>query len=133
MAKKSPQLKYKFKYNNLCTPAYLYFILSLIGFLALAFQNMDGNDDILCVGNYRCNVGNRLVIFILNVIYIIFWTFLLDMMCKNGYSELSWFILLIPFMLFFLFLGIIMFQTKEISIVKQQEAFTEKSKCNGSM
>lgn len=103
-------LKYAFNLKQLCTPSFIYFVLSLIGLIALGFQNLNGTDNTLCVGSYNCSVGNKLLVFVLNGIYILFWTFVLDLMCKAGYSELSWIVLLIPFLLFFLFLGMILYK-----------------------
>lgn len=112
MAKRaSSTSKYNFNMRKLCTPSFLYFVLSLLGLVTLGVQNLNGNDELLCVGNYNCHVGNKTLVFILHGIYILFWTFILDMMCKNGYSELSWFIILIPFLLFAVFLGMIIYQS----------------------
>ena len=101
----------KFNLMHLCTPASIYFIISIIGLILLGVSNL-GNEDRLCVGNYSCNVGSNTVIFVLNCIFILFWTFILDLMCKNGYSGLSWFILLLPFILSFVFLAMIFAQAK---------------------
>jgi hypothetical protein len=92
---------------SLCTPATIYFVISLIGLILLGIGNL-GNDDRLCIGSYSCNVGNNTIIFVLNAIYILFWTFVLDLMCKNGYGSLSWFVLLLPFILAFMFLAMVM-------------------------
>ena len=48
----------------------------------IGLQNLSTDDNSLCVGNYECSVGNKLLVFILNGIYILFWTFILDLMCK---------------------------------------------------
>jgi hypothetical protein len=100
MVKKSPTIKHKFNLKKLCTPSFIYFIISLFGLTLMGLQNLTNDDNSLCVGNYECTVGN-----------ILFWTFVLDLMCKAGYSELSWIIVLIPILLFFLFLGIIIYQS----------------------
>ena len=97
----------KFNLKKLCTPASIYFILSLVALIILGVTNM-GDNERLCVGNYNCHVGNKTMVFILDGIYILFWTFVLDLMCKNGYSDLSWFILLLPILLSFLFIGMVM-------------------------
>lgn len=110
MPKKS-NLKYSLNLKKLCTPSFIYFVISLIALVIMGIQNLSGNDETFCLGNYKCNVGNKLIVFLLNAIYILFWTFVLDLMCKAGYSELSWFIVLIPFILFFLFLGIIIYKS----------------------
>ena len=111
MVKKSPTIKHKFNLRKLCTPSFIYFIISLFGLTLMGLQNLTNDDNSLCVGNYECTVGNKLLVFIINGIYILFWTFVLDLMCKAGYSELSWIIVLIPILLFFLFLGIIIYQS----------------------
>lgn len=90
--------------KNLCTPSMIFFIISVIGFIALVFQNL-GNDKQMCVGNYNCNVGNTFLALVVNAIYILFWTWILDLICKAGYSEIAWFVLLLPIILFFVAFG----------------------------
>jgi hypothetical protein len=96
-----------FDLMDLCTPATIYFVISLVGLIILGVGNL-GNNDRLCIGNYSCNVGNNTIIFVLNALYILFWTFVLDLMCKTGYGSLSWFVLLLPFILAFIFLAMVM-------------------------
>jgi hypothetical protein len=98
MARKLKMSTSEFDLTKLCTPSTIYFVLSLIGLILISLNNLN-NKNVLCVGNYNCNVGNTTTIFILNAIYILFWTFILDLMCKAGYSSLSWFVLLLPFII----------------------------------
>ena len=105
MAKFKPRSK--FDLLDLCTPATIYFVISLIGLIILGVGNL-GNNERLCIGDYSCYVGNNTIIFVLNAIYILFWTFVLDLMCKNGYNSLSWFVILLPFILAFIFLAMVM-------------------------
>ena len=98
-------LLYKKNLKELCSPAYIYFILSIISLLLLSLQNLS-NTNIYYVGNYSCNVPHTIIIFIAELIYIIFWTWILNLMCKDGHSGIAWFIMLIPFILFFTILGI---------------------------
>ena len=100
----------KFNLLNMCTPATIYFVISLIGLILVGVNNVDNNDKI-CIWNYNCYVGNNITVFIVNAIYILFWTFLLDLMCKNGYTSISWFVLLLPFLLSFLFLAMVMMKS----------------------
>lgn len=102
--------KYVFDMKKLCTPATIYFVISAIGMFLLGIQNLNGKDDMLCIGVYKCSIASKTMVFLLNALYILFWTFVLDLFCKSGYKDLSWFIVLIPIILFFLFLGIIVFQ-----------------------
>lgn len=96
---KNPGFK-SFDLTNMCTPATIYFVLSLVGVILVGFNNVN-NKDKICIGDYNCYVGNNITIFILNAVYILFWTFILDLMCKSGYSSLSWFVLLLPFIIMF--------------------------------
>lgn len=87
-----------FDLSKMCTPATLYFGISLIFLVFMGVSNLEDTER-LCLGDYSCYVGNNALVFILNAIYIVFWTFILDLLCKNGYANLSWFILLLPFIL----------------------------------
>ena len=100
-----------FDLRKLCTPATIYFVISLIFLIVMGLYNLNETDR-LCLGDYSCYVGNNTMVFLLNAIYILFWTFILDLMCKNGYSSLSWFILLLPFLLSFIFLALIMIKSQ---------------------
>jgi hypothetical protein len=96
----------KFNLLKLCTPATIYFVISLLGLILLGVSNL-GDEERLCIGNYDCKVQSNTLVFVLNAIYILFWTFILDLMCKNGYTSISWFILLIPFVIYFILLGML--------------------------
>jgi hypothetical protein len=90
-----------FDLTNMCTPASIYFIISIIGIMLIGINNLD-NSDKLSIGTHDWYVGNNSIVFILNAGYILFWTFILDLMCKSGYSSLSWFVLLLPFIIMFI-------------------------------
>ena len=93
--------------KELCTPALLYFIISVLALVVLLFQNL-GDNNSYHVGTYSCNVPNTAVIFIIKLIYILFWTYILNLICKDGHSGLSWLLVLFPFILFFVVIGIMM-------------------------
>ena len=42
--------------KNLCAPAHLYLVLSLIGLFVITYQNI-GNVNKLCIGYLECNVA----------------------------------------------------------------------------
>ena len=115
---KKKSSKYTFDLSRLCTPSSLYFYISAIALLILGIQNILDKDDSFCIGNFKCVFGNKVFVFIFHVIYIVFWTFILDLMCKAGYHELSWFIVLIPFLLFFIFFGMLVYN-KNIDIISK--------------
>ena len=90
----------KFSLMTLCTPAFIYLTLSLIALIIIMVKNLNGRDNELCLGEYNCNVTTKFGMMMMNLIYVIFWTFILDLLCKNGYKTLSWFILLFPIILY---------------------------------
>ena len=92
---------------KLCTPAYLYLVLSAIGIILIAFQNYGTSPNLYCVGNVKCPVQTTTPIFIMKILYVVFWTFILNALCSYGYYQLSWFLLLLPFILFFIMVFIL--------------------------
>lgn len=98
--------KYKNDFKNLCSPAFLYLFISVFAFVIMAIQNY-GNNDKFCLGAYDCNVPNTFMIFVFNAIYILFWTFILNSLCKAGYKEISWFLVLLPIILLFIIFALI--------------------------
>jgi hypothetical protein len=93
--------------KNLCRPAYVYLVISIIFLVIMAFQNI-GNEKTYCLGNYSCDVYNTTLVFIIKIIYILFWTWVLNLICGAGAKGLAWFLVLFPFILFFILLGIFM-------------------------
>jgi hypothetical protein len=92
--------------RNLCTPAYLYLVISLIALVIMGIQNY-GNVNTYCLGAYSCVVSSTFLIFLIKMIYILFWTWILNLMCRAGATNLSWFLVLFPFILFFILLFIL--------------------------
>ena len=101
--------------QSLCTPAYVYLVISVISIVIMMFQN-GGNDSIFCLGNYKCDVQNTGTIFLGQIIYSIFWVFLLNFICKKGYKNVSWFLVLLPFIFLFIGLGVFMLSGAEKAI-----------------
>ena len=96
--------------RNLCTPSYVYLVISAIALVVMMYQNM-GNVDKYCLGSYSCNVSSTALIFVIKAIYILFWTWVLNLICKAGAPGISWFVLLLPFILLFVILGSMMFMS----------------------
>ena len=97
--------------QKLCTPSYVYFVISAISIAVLAFQNL-GNSSTYCVGDFSCNVPNTIAVFVVKILYVLFWTWLLDLICREGYKSVSWFLVLFPFILFFVLLGLLLLNQK---------------------
>ena len=68
-------------FKNLCTPAMLYFVISVIAILIA--------------------LVNRMKIFgiVIKAFFVIIYTFFLDFLCKKGYKNLSWFLVLLPYII----------------------------------
>jgi hypothetical protein len=93
--------------KELCTPASLYFIISMIGLLVVFFQNL-GNTNSYNIGNFSCRVPNTFLVFLIKFIYIVFWTYVLNLICKDGHASISWLLVLLPFILLFVMIGLLM-------------------------
>lgn len=99
--------KFSNDFKNLCTPAFIYLFLSVIAFIVIAIQNF-GNTTKYCVGPYECYLPNTFIVFVFKAVYIIFWTFILNCLCKAGYKEISWLLVILPLVLLFVILGLIL-------------------------
>lgn len=95
------------KLSDLCTPALVYFVLSFIGILISVIQNI-GNSNKYSLGMFSCKVPNTTVVFIVKILYILFWTWILNLICKDGHSGISWLFVLLPFILLFVIMGLMM-------------------------
>ena len=113
--------------QSLCNPAMFYLVISGISFLFILFQNLN-NPNEYCVGNMKCNTENKGIVFIGKVVYILFWTWLLDLMCKGGYTNVAWFILFLPFI--FLFILIALFILMSLGTMAEQSLTSSKEEDN---
>ncbi len=100
------------KLSQLCTPSYVYFIISALAIVVSAIQNM-GNSKKYALGMFSCRVPSCMAIFMLKIFYILFWTWVLNLMCKDGHSEIAWFLVLLPFVMLFVIMGIVMMYQKK--------------------
>ena len=64
--------------NELCSPALFYFVVSIIGLFVILFQNI-GNKNSYNLGTFSCRVPNTMFVFIVKIIYIVFWTWVLNL------------------------------------------------------
>ena len=83
----------------LCKPAKLYLFLSVFLLLSMIIQNL-GKNNVLCFGPLECYEVNKITLLLIKLLYIGFWTFTLQMICKGGYTNVSWALVLLPIILF---------------------------------
>ena len=88
---------FKREFSNLCDPALFYFLVSMIAVILCILQNI-GNRRSCKVGNMNIK-GNKFVIFLVKIIFILFWTWVLSLICRAGYKGISWFLVLFPFIM----------------------------------
>jgi hypothetical protein len=67
--------------SGLCTPAFIYLAISLFAILVALFN------------------GTKIIMVLGKTAFVVFWTFLLNLLCKNGYKSFSWFLVLLPYVL----------------------------------
>ena len=82
----------------LCRPSHIYFTISMIALVLMVIQNLGNTHTYVC-GMYQCSVENT------KLIYVLFWTWLLNVFCKAGYEKLSWFLVIFPFVLMFVLIA----------------------------
>ncbi len=93
--------------RNLCTPSYVYLVVSSIALIVMLYQNI-GNVNTYCLGSYTCNVSNTALIFIIKAVYILFWTWVLNLMCKANATNIAWLVLLLPVIIMFVLIAAMM-------------------------
>jgi len=93
--------------RNLCTPSHVYLVISMIALIIMGVQNF-GNMNTYCVGSLTCAVGSTTLVFAIKILYILFWTWILNLICKDGYTGISWLLVLLPFILLFVLIGLMM-------------------------
>lgn len=93
--------------KELCTPAMIYFVISIIALAMVLLQNL-GSQNSYTVGSFSCRVPNTALVFIVKLIYILFWTWILNLICKDGHTNISWLLVLLPWILLFVMMGLLM-------------------------
>ena len=98
------------KVQSLCTPAFIFFIISIISLFVMLFDNLE-NTNSYCFGNVSCKVANTSTIFIVEILCLLVWTWFWNFICSRGYPNFAWFILLFPYILLF---ALLLFGAAEI-------------------
>ena len=96
-------------FNNLCKPSQFYVFISITSIVIMLIQNLSSSKK-YCVGSYECDLDfPNIILFLSKIAYVLVWTIIFDSLCKNGYTNLAWGIILIPFVLMFMIIGMFMF------------------------
>ena len=100
-------------FKALCTPAQLYLGLSVLSFLGLCWQNA-GNPNVYACGLMKAESPvNNMIYFVFKGLYILGWTYMLNLLCKKGYNQVSWLLILLPFIAMFIIIGLIILSLRK--------------------
>ena len=94
----------------LCPPAEFYLVVSMVGLVIMCFQNF-GTSTVYCLGNLACDVKSIYSIFFTKLFYILITTWILNIICRKVSVTLSWLIILIPILFYFISLLLIFYKT----------------------
>jgi hypothetical protein len=97
-------------YGSLCKPAQFYLVISIAAFVLMAIQNM-GAKDSFSLGSYSTPHANPMLILLFNALYVVAWTWLLNVICRIN-PKISWVIVLLPFVLFFVGVLMVLYKGK---------------------
>lgn len=73
-------------YMDLCTPAFLYFVVSILSILGSIFM------------------GGSPMTIVLSFVFVILFSYFLNWLCTKGYNMVSWLLVLLPLLLSLLIL-----------------------------
>lgn len=71
-------------FSKLCTPAKIYFGIALIASIFALFRGV--------------SIGAVLM----KLVFAFFWTYILGWLCSKGYSSISWFLVVLPYVVLIL-------------------------------
>ena len=72
------------EFKELCTPAKIYLVLAVISCIIALYHQVD------------------IIAVLIKLIFAFIWTYILSWLCKKGYTNVSWFLVLLPYILVFL-------------------------------
>lgn len=92
------------KISSLCAPALFYFVVAIISLIWGIWTNLNNNKKIV-LGKYSMNVINTTLVFVIKLTFILLWTWILNLICRDGYPVISWILVFLPFIIIFLYLA----------------------------
>jgi len=81
--------------KGLCTPSFVYFIMSILLILVTIFSSSRSKQ-------FKKFNSLFIMMIIVKLIYVLFWTWILNLICKSGHPNISWLLVLFPFIFIFL-------------------------------
>jgi len=91
-------------FQNLCTPAKIYFALAIFSILVGLFTGI----------HFFAILGK--------LVFAVIYTFILGWLCSKGFKALSWFLVLLPYVLILLtFFSLLTMTKTNVQMEKQQQ------------
>ena len=75
--------------ENICTPAVVYLIISMITIMIAIYNNA------------------RVFSILIKWVFVLLWTWVLNYICKSGYPMVSWVLVLLPYILTLLMVAVV--------------------------
>uniref|UniRef100_A0A6C0AS17 Uncharacterized protein n=1 Tax=viral metagenome TaxID=1070528 RepID=A0A6C0AS17_9ZZZZ len=72
------------EFSKLCTPAKIYFAIAVIASIIMLFS------------------GVSFIAILIKLIFAFIWSFVLGWLCKKGFTSVSWFLVLLPYIILLL-------------------------------
>tara|TARA_Y100000389_G_C17103277_1_gene337010 strand:- start:280 stop:603 length:324 start_codon:yes stop_codon:yes gene_type:complete len=101
-------------FKQMCTPAQIYFGISFLSILIMMIQNIQDQNSYCCGLIKAPSPVNNIVYFVFKIIYVLVWTYLLNLLCKKGYKTMSWVILLLPLIAMFILVGLVIISLQRL-------------------
>ena len=88
------------QFSKLCTPAKIYFAIAVLSSIFALFK------------------GVTILAVFLKLLFAFIWTYILALLCKKGYKSVSWFLVLLPLIVFFLSIAVLLsYQTYRDTVI----------------
>jgi len=71
-------------FESLCTPAKIYLVISVLALFYALYNNISFGA------------------FAMKLVFVLLWTYILSWLCNKGYKNLSWFLVLFPYVIILL-------------------------------
>jgi hypothetical protein len=66
---------------RLCSPAMLYLIMATLSIILALIKRI------------------KMISIVVKIAFVILWTWFLNFLCRKGYTDISWFLVLLPFII----------------------------------
>ena len=85
--------------GDLCPAARFYMVISFIAVFVMTFINF-GTNTTFCYGFTQCTDRNHIVDILIKIMYILFWTWIANIICRKTSDSAAWIFVMFPFAVF---------------------------------